>query len=94
MATASVAAFPSMVTLTAALSVIVMFAKTPYSKDTEKQWLYVQLKHELEKIDDKISETSAAGDEKNKRRLIKMKAKMEMAYEKLKFMAETGGFLK
>lgn len=94
LATASVAAFPSMVTLTAALSVIVMFAKTPYSKDTEKQWLYVQLKHELEKIDDTISEMSAAGDEKNKRRLIKMKAKMEMAYEKLKFMAETGGFLK
>ena len=94
LATASVAAFPNIVTLTAALSVIVMFAKTPYSKDTERQWLYVQLKHELEKIDDKISEMSAAGDEKNKRRLIKMKAKMEMAYEKLKFMAETGGFLK
>ena len=94
LATTSVAVFPSMVTLTAALSIIVMFCKTPYSKNTEKQWLYVQLKHELEKIDDKISEMSAAGDEKNKRRLIKIRSKMEMAYEKLKFMAETGGFLK
>lgn len=94
LATTSVAVFPSMVTLTAALSIIVMFCKTPYSKNTEKQWLYVQLKHELEKIDDKISEMSAAGDEKNKRRLINIRSKMEMAYEKLKFMAETGGFLK
>lgn len=93
LATTVVAISPSIITLTAALSIIVLFCKTSYSKKSEKQWLYVQLKHELDKIDDKISEMSSSGDEKNKRKLIKMRAKMEMAYEKLKFVEETGGFL-
>ena len=93
-ATAAVAIFPSLATLTASLSIIIMFCKTPYSSATEKQWLYVQLKHEIDKIDDKIRKADMADDEKNKRKLIKMKNKMELAYEKIKFQAETGGFLK
>lgn len=85
---------PTTTVLAISLAIISKFAQSKFTPIQEKKKLMYDLQREIKNIDKKISEMESSGDDKNKVKLLTIKNKLEISYERLKFVADTGGYLK